>query len=141
MTAKLQNKLTKEHARIVRFLMTGVLNTLLGYLFIASFVFLGTGPFIANLLGFGLGLSVSYTLNKRLVFSDVAAKPFQGIKYICAFLIAYATNLLVLSALLGMLNVNEYLAQFIAIMSYALIMYILLRYFVFTDNNKTGDTR
>jgi putative flippase GtrA len=52
-----------------RYLLVGLLNTGLGYAIIFGCMYgLGLSPVLSNALGYGLGMSISYFLNRSFTF-------------------------------------------------------------------------
>jgi putative flippase GtrA len=117
---------------LVRFVLTGVLNTLvgLGAIFALKW-FAGLNDTIANALGYALGLLVSYLVNSRWTFryrqSLLAVLP----QYLLVILLAYLTNLVVVRLCISQLQLNSYFAQACGVIPYAAVSYVLLRCFVF----------
>ena len=51
-----------------RYGAVGVANTLLGYAIIVAALWLGAGDYLANVLGYGLGLWFAYLMHRRWTF-------------------------------------------------------------------------
>jgi putative flippase GtrA len=117
---------------LVRFVLTGVLNTLvgLGAIFALKW-FLGLTDTVANLLGYALGLLVSYLVNSRWTFRYRQSLLPVLPQYLQVVLVAYLTNLAVVHFCIGRLQLNSYLAQACGVIPYAALSYVLLRCYVF----------
>lgn len=117
---------------LVRFVITGVLNTAvgLGTIFALKW-FLNMGDTPANGLGYAVGLVVSYLVNSRWTFlyreSLLPVLP----RYVLAVLVAYLTNLACVHLCIKQLHLDTYLAQTLGVIPYAGLSYVLLRWFVF----------
>ena len=111
-----------------KYLLVGVVNTLIGFGFIFLFVFLGLGAELANLLGYCIGITCSYFLNKYFTFKARAKNDF--LKFILSMLLAYGVNLLVLIVCFRFLSWDIYLSQCLAGVSYTLVGFLLSKGFV-----------
>ena len=116
-----------------RFLLVGVLNTCTGLAVIYSAKWLAHWDDVpANLLGYAVGLTVSFALNRRWTFAHTGAALPALARFLMATAVAYGANLgVVLLALKG-LDLNSYLAQAAGVPAYTLTAYLLGRHFVFT---------
>ena len=86
--------LGRELATIVRFIFVGLFNTLIGYGFILAGLFLGAGDYLANVIGFALGMPIAYSLHRRFTFKH--PKPpsrSEALQFVIVFLIAYGANI------------------------------------------------
>ena len=103
--------------------------TLLGFALIVFFMKLGLSNYLSNFLGYLITISLSFLLNKFFVFNS---KKKALLKYIIAFLFAYSMNIVCL--FFGyFLNFNPFFLQLIAVIVYAVIMYMLLRFYIFPE--------
>ena len=118
--------------QFARFLSVGVLNTLLGYgiIFLAMYG-LKWSPEASNLLGYGIGLIVSFMLSKTFTFRSSAAVSGELIRFLIVFAIAYGANLAVLSFAVRFLDWHAGLSQLIAGGFYIVCSYLLNKRFVF----------
>lgn len=118
--------------QIGRYSLVGILNTLVTLLVIyglkAGF---GAGDYVANAAGYGVGLVMSFTLNRAYTFGHEGAVFGAVVRFLVAFAICYAINLAVVAALVDGLGVNGYLAQPCGMVSFTVSFYILLRMHVF----------
>lgn len=123
--------------RFVRFLLVGVVNTMVGLSVIygAKF-FLGAGDVPANVAGYAIGLCVSFLLNKRWTFHHQGRIHYVLVgKFLGAFLIAYAANLTTVMLCIEVLGVNSYLAQLLGIAPYTTTFFLLSRFVVFREDS------
>jgi len=92
----------------------------------------------ANVVGYACGLLLSFHLNKNWTFDRRDRKRRATvIPFVCAFAMAYATNLGALLLFLH-IGVNSYVAQALSMPVYTGVFYLLCAYFVFRP--KTGGT-
>jgi putative flippase GtrA len=116
----------------LRFLLTGLANTALGLLVvIACAQGLGWSPYVSNATGYAAGLAFGFVLNRGWTFGDRRKLTVTAPRYVVAFAISYAANLLVLAAGLHALALPESIAQALALSTYSLVFFLLCRYFVF----------
>lgn len=119
-------------ARLLRFLMTGLANSAVGWAVIFGCLWAGVDGLAANAAGYAVGLVLSFTLNRHYVFGiqgPVAGR--EVTKFLAAFGLAYAANVAVLLAAQSVLGADSALAQLPAIAAYVLIFFLLSQYFVF----------
>jgi putative flippase GtrA len=117
---------------LVRFALTGMLNTAvgLGTIFALKWL-LGMGDTHANLLGYSVGLVVSYVVNSRWTFRYRESLLPVLPQYALVVLVAYLANLACVHLSIRQLHLNSYLAQTLGVIPYAGLSYVLLRWFVF----------
>jgi putative flippase GtrA len=115
-----------------RFLAVGVLNTLAGLAVIfAAKAFVGAGDVVANIAGYGVGLGISFFLNRMWTFGHRGNAWTALARFLLVFACAYLVNLSTVLLLIRGANVNGYLAQTIGIVPYTLFGFLANRYFVF----------
>lgn len=115
---------------LVRYILVGALNTIVGFGIIFILMWLGIIPEIANLLGYCFGILFSYILNKIFTFKSYG-NSMEFAKFVICMGVAYLINLTVLVVLHRIYGVNSYLAQIIAGGFYTLSGYLFSKYFVF----------
>ena len=118
---------------LTRFLSVGLLNTVVGFTLIyGSKYFLEFGDVPANLLGYGVGLLLSFTLNSTWTFSYRGPQlPALG-RFLLAFAVAYAVNLLAVLLCIRWVGINPYLAHAVGLIPYTTTFYLVSRLFVFS---------
>jgi putative flippase GtrA len=121
-----------SHQTFLRFLVVGLINTGLGLATIAvALKVLGGQPYIANGLGYAVGILLGYEINRRWTFGSSRSAVITAPKYLLVFAVSYAINLLVLMLALRQPDVHPLLAQGAAILAYSVVFYLLCRYVVF----------
>ena len=119
-------------ARLFRFGLTGLANSAVGWAVIFGGLWAGLGDFAANAAGFGVGLVLSFTLNRRFTFGVTGAVGVREVaRFLAAFAVAYAANLAVLDVARDALGNGNPLAQLPAIGAYVVIFFALSQFFVF----------
>ena len=122
-----------------RFLSVGVLNTFVGLLTIYSAKwFFQAGDVAANILGYAVGICISFKLNGYWTFRYRGAQWPALSKFLAVTAVAYGMNLLTLVFSIHYLGLNEYLSQALAILPYALTSYLAGKYLVFAVKAKTN---
>lgn len=118
--------------QFTRFLSVGVANTLVALLVIyAAKWFAGLGDVVANALGYGVGLFISFTLNRRWTFAHDGPQLPALVKFLLVSLVAYGMNLLTVMVAIHGLGLNDYLAQALGIPPYTLTSFFASKYLVF----------
>lgn len=116
----------------MRYCLTGLLNTAVGLgIIFALKWFFGVPDTPANLVGYGVGMIVSYWINSRWTFQCKAALHAKLVPYVLVLGIAYIGNLACVHLLIGPLQADSYLAQTAGVIPYSLLSFFLLRRFVF----------
>lgn len=121
----------RESAYISRYAGGGAVNTLAGFAVIFLLMWVGISPFIANIGGYLVGFTLGFFISRTFVFRSAGKFTSEGARYLLAFLICFAINLLVLELALNRLHWNAYLAQLIAAGTYTVSLYVLTRSVVF----------
>jgi putative flippase GtrA len=118
--------------QIIVFLGVGVLNTAttLGIIF-GLIYFMGLNPLWANFLGYGCGLALSFTLNRRHTFKDQGTLRNSAAPFLGAAAVAYLVNLLLILLSERHFGVGIYLSQIMGNIGYTGTFFVLCRVFVF----------
>jgi putative flippase GtrA len=120
--------------QLLRFSTVGVLNSIVGLLCIwGAMYFLGLGEVAANLLGYAIGLVVSFSLNRTWTFSDRGDASRSFPRWLALAGVAYVVNLAVVIAAYRVVGIDPYLAQPLGIAAYTAIMFFGSRAFVFRE--------
>jgi putative flippase GtrA len=117
---------------IIRFAVTGVLNTCvgLGTIFLLKWT-LNASDTWANLIGYCVGFTVSYFVNARWTFKYREALHGVVLRYAALIVFAYLVNLAVVHAAIDLVEINSYIAQTLGVVPYALITYLGAKFLVF----------
>jgi len=114
-----------------KFLAVGIFNTGLGYAVIFFSMYgLGWGPFSSNVIGYAVGLSSSYLLNRLVTFNSVRDKMPEMATFLAVFCLAYGANLIALKVLIDH-GAHPGLSQLIAGAFYVAISYTANKFLVF----------
>ncbi len=121
--------------QVARFGLAGLLNTAVGVAVIALLdPVMGLPPPLANAVGYAVGVSVGFVLNRGFVFRSRTGLPASGLRYLIAASGAFVLNQLVLHVAglaLGAGPVRHLAAQLMAMAAYSVAMFFLCRLWVF----------
>jgi putative flippase GtrA len=120
-----------RRARLHRFVLVGILNTLIGYVCILVLQAISHNPVLSNLLGYGLSAGFSYLTHSRLTFGH-SPNSRSAKAYLRVLLAGYALNLLVLKV--SLLWLAPVVAQGLAVLSFAGFSYLGQLFWVFPQN-------
>ncbi|WP_309605729.1 GtrA family protein [Phenylobacterium sp.] len=124
-----------------RFGLVGLANTALGFGVIAALdIGLGVNRQVANALGYGAGMVLSFILNRTFVFHSRDRPRATAPKFVASLLIAFCLNQAVLfavSQVLGGSTPERLAAQLVAMASYTGAFFLLCRLWVFRSARET----
>jgi putative flippase GtrA len=116
----------------LRYLAVGVGNTIVGLSVIYLGMYaLGLGNAPANVLGYAIGILVSFVMNRRWTFKHDGATFPAFARFIGVLCVAYVVNLVTVLVLADGFGMDRYLAQAAGIPPYTLIGYLGSRWFAF----------
>lgn len=116
----------------VRFALVGLANTAVGYgVILLLYYRFETGPVLANVGGYLIGVLLSYVLNRSFTFAShrphVEALP----RFSLAATACFVLNLIVLKFCMSVLTLPVALAQALAVGTYTIAFYLTSRFLVF----------
>jgi putative flippase GtrA len=115
--------------KIVRFLLVGGLNTLVGFLVFSLAIYLSGGNVGLSLAAnIGVGVFFNYLSYGIAVFKSLGKKQFA--KFVLAYAFLYVINYIALKIMLGQ-QMNIYVAQFINLFYLAPLSYFIFNKLVF----------
>lgn len=121
---------------LARFLLVGIANTLVGYSTILFFQFVvGLSPVAANAAGFGVGMSLSYFLNRRYAFRSNRRHGAGLPLFFAAAGVCFGLNLVVLHGAAVVAGMPIALAQALAVTAYTGLFFLASRFIVFRDSS------
>lgn len=118
----------REFQRFIRFIVIGLLNTLVGYMIFAALYFVGFNKFFAIVTSTGLGALFNFFSIGELVFrqSKLTLLP----RFLCVYAGQCGVNMVGMY-LLSDMRFTPYAAQLILLPGLAIGTYLALRSFVF----------
>ena len=117
-----------RHARLIRFLLVGGLNALVGYGLFAFFIYLGLHYSLATLIATVLSVCFNFVSTGKLVFKQGGRS--QAVRFALVYAFLYGVNFVLLTLLLK-LGISEYLGGFLLIPVMAAFAYVLHARFTF----------
>ena len=133
----LKIKFEKLNNKLIRYGLVGVANTFIGLA--ATYwclYFYNLNILIANAVGYGIGLILSFFLNRYWTFKYKIINNLLLLRYIIMAVIAYISNLIVVLLGIYVNNINPYILQIMGMMTYTFIMFIGCQKFVFIAYSK-----
>lgn len=115
-----------------RFIIVGIINTVIGLSVIFFALYIGLGNFSSNILGYSCGLVNAYFLNKYFVFrvNNNKLNRHELFLFLGVFILSYIANISVLYALLYF-GVHAYIAQTFAMITYSIFNFLLNKFLTF----------
>lgn len=121
----------KLNSSLLKFLVVGILNTLLSVLIIFALkYFYAFSDIVSNFTGYIAGLMCSFMLNKKWTFGHSGQLSITLVKFALTFIVAYIVNI-VCVLLLIKLGVNAYFSHLLVMPIYTILFYIGSKFFVF----------
>ncbi|WP_327754438.1 GtrA family protein [Sphingobium sp. SJ10-10] len=112
--------------------MVGLVNTAIGFSIILIALQIGINDYAANACGYGVGLGVSYFLNRNWTFnSERPATINEFGRFVITFCVAYAANLMVITACRNMGLIGKPTVHLAGQALYSVLFYGMSRAFVF----------
>lgn len=124
---------------IVRFAITGVGNTVVGFAVLLLALKLGFSDIAANLTGFAAGLTLGFVANRQWTFA-VEGRVSLGeiVRYLTGFALAWSLNLAVVMAGIRAGYAGSPLIHLAGIVTYSLAFFFISRSFVFAPRPETS---
>lgn len=122
--------------KVIRFLLVGGLNTLVGFLVFSLAIYLSNGNVGLSLAtNIGVGIFFNYLSYGIAVFKSLGKKQFA--KFVLAYAFLYFINYIALRIMLDQ-QMNVYVAQFINLFYLAPISYVVFNKLVFVKPADMG---
>jgi putative flippase GtrA len=127
--------------QFLKFGIVGLFNTLLGYAVIFSCMYLlKLSPILSNVLGYMVGLVVSYVLNRQFTFENKSKSKLQILRFLIVFAVSYAINLILLVVSMQTFGLQAGISQVIGGVGYVLTSFLLNKYYVFVAKTPAQHT-
>jgi len=116
----------------IRFLIVGVANTAVGLTVIwVTRNLLHAGNTLANTLGYVVGITVSFFLNRNWSFSFRGDRGRSLLRFLLVFAVAYAANLVTVLALVELTESDSFWYQVCGVAPYSMLFYLGCRWYAF----------
>jgi putative flippase GtrA len=120
-------------ASLVRFAIVGVASNAALYIAYLGLTAAGIGHKIAMTLVFGVGIAVTFVVNRAWSFQSRRRAGGAFARYVMTYVAGYALNLAALVALVDVAGYRHELVQLAMIVVVAVVMFLLQRYWVFAE--------
>ncbi len=114
--------------------VVGVANNLLGYLLYIALTHLGMEYKTAMSLLYIVGVAISFSANRKIVFKHTGNIHKAVLKFCLAHILGYTLNFCLLSFFANKMGYPHELVQAAAIFIVAGFLFIFMRFFVFREN-------
>jgi len=115
----------------IRFLFTGALNTLFGYIVYVVFYWIFQDKTIALIFDYALSIIFNFKSYSKLVFYYNNNR--RIFRFVVVYFITFGLNYYSLVLFCDLLGFHAYIGQIIALIYIPIILYFMLRYFVFNN--------
>ena len=117
----------------IRFLIIGAINAGISYVIFAVAVYLIGEQYyqVCAALQWILSSFFSFTNQKVFVFCTKGNWIKEYLRCCMTWLVSYLLNALILEVFVKYIDINVYLAQFLAIFTVSVVTYVLFKYFAF----------
>ncbi|WP_066159116.1 GtrA family protein [Hydrogenophaga pseudoflava] len=119
-----------------RYIGSGAVNTLVGVAVIVGLTWLGLNPFLANAIGYVVGLITGYVASRFYTFQSRGPVGQETARYLTAFGVAYGINVATLHVFLSFVPQHPAAGQVLGAVAYSSSMYLFSRFFVFTHRDR-----
>lgn len=119
--------------RFVKFVLVGMINTIVGYGTYSLFIFIGMHYLVANVLATIIGIACSFVLNKKITFKESKIDRHMPFRFVLVYLISFVIGTINLILLVSFCNINEYVAGLINLVVTTLISWFGHKYYSFRE--------
>jgi putative flippase GtrA len=117
------------------YILIGIVNSIFGYFFIFLFIYSGIQEELSNLLGYILGISWSYYLNKKYNFKSSTVHKQALPRFFVSMVVAYIVNISIFSFFYRILDINVYVSTIVGGVFYTFVGYFMSYFWVFGRKN------
>lgn len=125
-------------SQILRYILVGSISNIILYLLYIVLTALGVGHKTAMTGLFALGVLQTFILNKRWTFASIGGTHRSLFRYLIAYGGCYGLNFLILIVFVDHMGMPHQIVQGVAIVFVAALMFLLQKYWIFTNENKSG---
>ena len=118
--------------KVAKFIFSGVLNTVLTYIFYVLLIKLGFEYFIALLFEYILGILTGYIINRYWTFATQKRfEKYSFVKYLSTYIALFGLNFILLSIFVENLIFEPIFGQFIALGVITTLSYSIQKKWIF----------
>jgi len=128
-----KQKLETTRRRSIRYVMVGASVNGAGYLAYLLLTAVGLTPRLTVTVLLPVSLWAAFRLHGRVTFAASERQSTAGIRFLAVSMVGYALNLAILTALVDGAGVPHQVAQLVSVALIALVMFRLMRRFVFPE--------
>lgn len=134
--------LKAETFRVLAYSGVGAINTFVGYgVILIAHGFFGVGLYFSNIIGYGIGLVISFILNRVLTFRHVRNLSFsvwiQVVRFMIVFMLAYGIQISTLWFLDTFSDLPFYVKQLIPLVVFVTVSYGGHRLWTFSEKESS----
>lgn len=115
----------------IRFLMVGVINTVVGYGFYALFIYLGLDAYLATTLSTILGVINSYFWSKYFTFRQPKKSLPEALRFVLVYAVSYGANLALVYLFVDRMGMDKYLSGVACLFVTTIVSYVGHNFFSF----------
>jgi putative flippase GtrA len=125
---------TEPLRQFIKYLLVGGLNTAISAVIIFIVQAAGAMPVVANIVGYAIGVALSFALNSRFTFKTAATR-HTAIRFLIVVLISYLANLATMVSVLHLTHA-PYFAQLCGIPVYVIVGFLGNRYWAMRERTR-----
>jgi putative flippase GtrA len=123
--------LKKTITQLLRYAIVGLASNAVGYLLYLGLTGMGMGHKLAMSLLYGVGVLQTFIFNKKWTFGNDDKHGVVFIRYCVSYGLGYIINIVVLLIFVDKLGYRHEIVQGVMILSLAVMLFFLQKYFVF----------
>ena len=124
----------KALGQFFTYALIGVLTNVLGYAIYLILTYLWGAPKLTMTALYCVGASIGFLANRRFTFRHDGGIGVTGVRYLLAQCAGYLLNLVLLLLFVDWFGYPHQIVQAIAIVVVAILLFVLLRFFVFAPS-------
>ncbi|NLI82619.1 MAG: GtrA family protein [Deltaproteobacteria bacterium] len=117
----------------IRYVVVGVATNVFGFLLYVLVTSLGVSPVGTISILYPVHIGLAFCLNRKWSFSHRGRISTTALKYLMAYIGCYASNVALLQLLNGILGYSHVIAQAVAVLLIALLLFALQKFWVFRE--------
>ena len=119
--------------QLIRYGLVGTATNSVMYLVYLLFTYFSIEPKTAMTFVYFIGLSLGFISNRKWTFAHRGDSEYMVLRYVLAHIVGYFLNLIILFFFVDRLGYPHQWVQAIAIIIVAILLFIIFKYYVFSD--------